>query len=296
MRLYFICFVALSFLFCCSSKKKVNNNEDYFLKGEPLAELKSKKIEEASGLVSSIANPGCLWTHNDSGNGPEVFLIDQKAKVKMVCTLKGIENRDWEDITIGPGPEPGKNYIYVGDIGDNFARHNFKYIYRFEEPKATSDISKIVITKFDTITFRLPDEKKDTEALLLDPKTRDLYVISKREQPVYVYQLQFPYSTHDTITAKKLFPLPLTQIVAADFSFDGEELLMKNYEEIYYWKTPKSKTLQEALQEQPIKVAYTQEPQGEAIAWSLDNSGFYTLTEKLKDEDCILFYHKRSTN
>jgi hypothetical protein len=293
MRLFFFYFLSVFVLISCS-KKKINTNEEYFLKAVPLGELKNKNLEESSGLVASINNPGYLWTHNDSGNKAEVFLIDEHAKVKLTCTLKGIKNRDWEDITIGPGPEPEKNYIYVGDIGDNFARHPFKYIYRFEEPRLEEGVDEIEITAVDKITFRLSDEQKDSEALMLDPKTKDLFVVSKREEPVYLYQLKYPYSTTDTITASRLFSLPLTQIVAGDFSADGEELLLKNYEEIYYWQTPKDKLLEEALKQKATKVAYEQEPQGEAIAWSRDKSGFYTLTEKVKGEKCILFFHKRN--
>jgi hypothetical protein len=293
MRLFFCYLLLLASLISCS-KKKVNTDEEYFRMAEPLAELNSKKLEEASGLVASIKNLGYLWTHNDSGNKAEVFLIDEHAKIKLTCTLKDIDNRDWEDIAIGAGPVAGKNYLYIADIGDNFARHPLKFIYRFEEPQLTKGVSKLEITNFDTITFRLPDAQKDTEALLFDPKTNDLLVISKREEPVYVYQLKYPYDTNDTITAERLFSLPLTQIVAGDFSPDGKELLIKNYEEVYYWKTPNEKTLAEALKEKPIRVAYEQEPQGEAIAWSRDNSGFYTLTEKVKGEKCILFFHRRS--
>src|SRR5258708_16246272 len=92
-----------------------------------------QQLEEASGLVASIANPGLLWSTNDSGNPPEVFLIDQNAKTKLVCTLFRIHNRDWEDIAIGDGPDPKKKYIYVADIGDNWAQYKLKFIYRFEE-------------------------------------------------------------------------------------------------------------------------------------------------------------------
>src|SRR5258708_6460001 len=70
-------------------------------------------LAEASGLAASVANPGMLWTINDSGNPPQVFLIDQFAKTRMVCTLSLARNRDWEDISIGSGPDPAKKYVYV---------------------------------------------------------------------------------------------------------------------------------------------------------------------------------------
>src|SRR4051812_16120960 len=75
-----------------------------FSGGEKLAELKNDTIEEASGLAASIANKGLLWTHNDSGNDSKIFLVDENLNIKLTCTLAGAENRDWEDITIGPGP------------------------------------------------------------------------------------------------------------------------------------------------------------------------------------------------
>jgi hypothetical protein len=296
MRLIALLLLASPFLMATScSKKKVNWNEKDFLIGESHGEVDDKNLEEASGLVASVANPGYLWTHNDSGNKPQVFLLDEHAKIRLTCTLKGINNRDWEDITIGAGPEADKKYIYVGDIGDNFAQHSLKYVYRFKEPVLHDSISKMEITDFDTITVKLEDGKKDTETLMIDPKSNNLYVVSKREEPVYVYEMTYPFNIHDTLTAKKIFSLPLTQITAGDFSADGSELLLKNYEDIYYWKIHKGESLEEAMQVKAEKLAYVQEPQGEAIAWSIDGAGFFTLSEKVEGEKCILYYHKRNT-
>jgi hypothetical protein len=213
----------------CSTKKAPNNSEPDFRRGKRLAELKSKNLKEVSGLAASVRNPGLLWAHNDSGNGPDIYLIDQNLSVKQHYILVGVKNRDWEDIAVGPGPDSTKNYVYLGEIGDNEAKYPLKYIYRFEEPALDSAQSgAISISEFETITFRLSDQQKDTEALLIDPKTKDLLVISKREEPVNVYQLKYPYSTEDTITARQVITLPLTQIVAASCSPGGDEILMKN--------------------------------------------------------------------
>ena len=182
---------ALLILGCTAcSKNPVGAQAELFTFGEPLAEANKKNLDEASGLAASINTPGDLWTLNDSGNGAEIFLIDQKADIKLVCRLKGIKNRDWEDIAVGPGPE-GKSFIYVADIGDNTAQYPLKYIYRFEEPTLTPGIEEIEISAIDQITFKLPERQKDTECLLLDPKTKDLYVVSKREMPVFLYQSGF---------------------------------------------------------------------------------------------------------
>lgn len=276
----------------CSYKPPLENPSDEFLPGKPLAELTNKKLKEVSGIASSIGNPGYLWAHNDSKNKAEIYLIDQKLKIALTCRLRGVENRDWEDITVGPGPKAGKNYVYVGEIGDNDAEHAFKMIYRFEEPVLRSPGESIDITDLDTITFRLP-EKKDTEALMIDPLTRDLYIVSKREEPVHVYVLPYPYSPTDTLTATEIVSLPVTQIVGGDISADGKKVLLKNYKTIYYWSNPSGKPLKELLKERAQDIPYEEEPQGESIAWARDGSGFYTLSEQDARENTYLYFYER---
>jgi hypothetical protein len=288
-KLFFLLMLTASV--ACSQKKGKETDSDIFLTGKKLAEVSDKKLEEASGLAASIANPGLLWTHNDSGNRAEVLLVDDKLNIRLTCVLDKIINRDWEDIAVGPGPEPGKNYIYIGDIGDNMAIFSYKIVYRFEEPKLTEGKSQVTITNFDRIVFQL-DVKKDTESLMIDPKTKNLYVVSKREKPVYVYELKYPYSTVDTLTAQKIGSIPFGQIVAADFSSDGNEVLMKNYNNVFYWNLNKE-NLASALKRNPLIVNYEEEPQGESVTFARDGSGFYTISEKVKGENSYLWFYPR---
>lgn len=288
--------IVLGFVLClsvmsCQQKKSVPSDSDAFLPSRRLAELTDKKLVEISGLAMSVANPGLFWTHNDSGNPAIVYLVDENLKVRLSCRLEGVRNRDWEDIAVGPGPDKTKRYVYVADIGDNDARHEVKRIYRFEEPRLTDQGGEIRITSFDTITFSLEDGMKDTETIMIHPRTHDIYLVSKREKPVYVYQLKYPFGD-DTLTARKVVSLPLTQIVAGNFSPDGREVVMKNYDNIYYWNLA-GKPLEEALKEAPGVLNYTDEPQGEAIAFNLDGSGFYTLSEKIRGEKTYLYYYAR---
>jgi len=274
----------------CFKKKPVPADSDMFFPSRRLAELNEKKLEEVSGLAASKANPGLLWTHNDSGNPAIVFLIDESLRIRLSCKLKGIENRDWEDIAVGPGPDENKTYVYIADIGDNNARYPVKYIYRFEEPLLEHHGDEVMVTSFDTIAFRLEDGRKDTEAILVHPETGNIYLVSKREKPVHVYELVYPFE--DNLVAERIASLPLTQIVAGDFSDNGGEILMKDYDNIYYWDV-KGLSLSEALKEKPAVLNYTVEPQGEAITFSLDGSGFYTLSEKIKGEKTFLYFYER---
>lgn len=289
-----ILFLLLGFLIVSCQK---NNGQDKanspFAAGERLAELTGEQLLEPSGLAASVKNPEMLWTHNDSGNGAEVFLIDRKLNIRMVCVLRGVRNRDWEDIAVGPGPKAGKTYVYVGEIGDNMAQYPFKHIYRFEEPVFKNGETKILIKDVDVLTFSLPDGKKDTESLMVHPVTGALYIVSKREEPVVVYTLKGGFVSGDTLTAEPVARLPHTQIVAADFSPDGKAILMKTYKEVLFWNADENKPVGETLKTAATKVNYTEEPQGESIAFARDGSGFFTISEQVKGAKSYLYFYPR---
>lgn len=248
------------------------------------------RLPEASGLASSIVNPGYLWTHNDGQNPAEVFLIDTTAHVKMVCKLP-VDNRDWEDIAVGAGPEAGKTYVYLGEIGDNAAVFDTKFIYRFEEPAADADTKEIVLT--DTLKIQMSDGKRDTETMMIDPLTNDLYLISKREDSVGVYKVPQPF-TNKIMIAQKVAVIPFFKIVAGSFSSDGLEILLKDYDHVYYWKRSKDEPLEQVLLRKPEELPYEREAQGEAMTWKRDGSGYYTLSETNPNKPAHLrFYNHR---
>jgi hypothetical protein len=276
---------------CTQSNEKKNDN--IFAPGVSFGIIEGKKMQEASGLAASISNPGMLWTHNDSGNDAEIFLIDKTGKLKSTVSLPDLKNRDWEDIVAGPGPEENKSYIYIGEIGDNNAVYAHKFVYRIEEPTLTKD-ADTVLHAADAITFRLPDGARDTEAMMIDPQTKDLYIFSKREANVNLYKLPYPQSTTETITAERIVKnLPFTLIVAADMSKDGSEILIKNYNNVYYWKREKGETIEAVIRRTPAVLPYAAEPQGESITFDREGTGYYTLSEQKKKALQNLYFYKR---
>lgn len=264
-----------------------------FHAGEALIEHRNKTIKEVSGLAASLKNAGLMWAHNDSGNDPEIYLINDRLEIVFTCKLEDVENRDWEDIAVGPGPDPAKTYIYIADIGDNDAVYSDKIIYRFEEPTADLQSPDLTVTRIDKIVFRLEDAVKDTETLLLDHKTKNLYVVSKREDPVYLYELSYPHATNEVMIAKKKFSFPFSYVVGADYCFSTGDVLMKNYDQVFYWRNAENEDIISLMQKSPTNIPYVKEPQGEAITWLIDGSGFYTLSEREKKEKTYLYFYKR---
>lgn len=293
-------------LWSCDSRVPTQVNEKLFDPGISLGQLADRSINEASGIAVSYRNRSMLWTHNDSGDKARIFLIDSLGRTMMRVNLPGIKNRDWEDITTGPGPDSTKSYVYIGEIGDNDARYEFKYIYRIEEPVFKG--ADTVIQAVDSITFVYPDGNRDAETLLVDPLTKDLFIISKREKKVNLYRLPFPQSTTEVITAelavagldfnrlgeeKGYHPRYFNQVVGGDISPDGSEILIKDYSSVYYWKRKPNETISEALKRTPEVLPYAPEARGEGITFSLDGWGYYTLSEEVDGHIPHLVFYRR---
>ena len=260
-------------------------------------------LREASGLVASRSHPGVLWAHNDSGDEPRLYALTTSGRHLGVFTLDGAEARDWEDLAIGPGPDPGVDYLYAGDIGDNESQQDLKYVYRVAEPAVDADQAPVdtILTGLSTITVRYPDGPSDAETLLVDPLTSDLYVITKRSTEVAIYRAAAPQSTSDVIDMERAGTLSLARVPAApaagqgavggDIAPSGLEVLLKTYVEVYYWKRA---SIAEALfARSPETLPYVPEPQGEAIAWAADESGYFTLSEEARSIPATLYFYPR---
>ena len=283
---FFIIFIGVMFFSCSSDHPELvpetpETEKDTVIFSDRIAvaPLDNKTIDEASGMAMSILHENHFWTHNDSGDDPRIFLINNAAQYQVNCTLKGAVNRDWEDIAVAKDQVSGKSRIFIGDIGDNNAVHDFGFIYIMDEPSALSN-ENITVTNYDIITFRYQDGKRDAETLMVDPQTGDIYIVSKRESSVNLYQIKYPFSFKDTITANKLLSIPYTQIVGGDSSADGPGILMKNYSKAWYWPRKKGKSIADAVSLRPYETPYIQEPQGEAICWSRDGKSFFTISEE----------------
>ena len=255
--------------------------------------INNPAIDEASGLAASKLNQGLLWTHNDSGDRNRIFAISSSGEQIATFYLKNAINRDWEDIAIGPGPERGIDYLYVGDIGDNKARYSKKYIYRVKEPRINRRSSPFdsTLNHVERIVFRLPDGERDCEALFVDPETADIYITSKRESQIHLYRLPFPQPVDSTVTAEFIGELPVTQITAGDISRDGLKILLKNYDNVYLWTRLKGQTIADAFKNKPRQLPYHREPQGEAVTWKPDGSGYYTTSEINNDIPAVIYFY-----
>jgi hypothetical protein len=271
-------------------------NPNIFESGKKIAKINTNIFKEASGLVMSRNNPNFFWTHNDSGGKPEIYLFDKKGEHWATYTIP-VKLRDWEEIKITQ--QDGKNYIYVADIGDNFGKYHIKKIYKFLEP-SLKDIQKGYksnVENIETFQFQYPNnEKRDSEAFLIDNLTQDIYIITKREKPkVKVFRWKFPQSKNKVEILDFVTDIPCFKVTSADISTDGKEIIIKDYDNVYYWKRENNENLSEVFKKPPIRLPYISEPQGEGLAIDVNNQGYYTLSEsqKPKNEQYLIFYKRK---
>ncbi len=277
-------------LLSCKKSNTRNIKTSGFSAAPQHIEITGGTIPEASGIADSKKNPGYLWVEEDSGNPADIHLLGHDGKIAKSIPLKGAMNRDWEDMALAPGPDAGINYIYLADIGDNNLEYNEYSFYRFEEPAISVD----TVTDYNKISFNYPDGHHDAEAFVVDPQTKDIYVITKREDSSRVYKILYPQDTENINYAVFVYSLTYNGVVSTALSPDGKDLIVKTYTALFYYPRDASESIEGALKKKPVTLGYELEAQGEAISFAADNSGFYTLSEMRNAIPVTLNFYKRN--
>lgn len=252
-----------------------------FFSGKQVGTVQTTLIAEASGIVASRKYPGVLWVHNDSGGSARVYAINPEGKLLGTYRIKEAHCRDWEDIAIGPGPDPQREYLYVGDIGDNRARRPSITVYRVPEPKIDPNhvLTEMEIGPADSIDLVYPDGSKDAETLMVDPLNGDIYIITKRELFCRVYRAPYPQSTKKRTVMNLVATLPWGFAVGGDISPDGKFVIIRGLFNASMWVRPKGKELWRAFGTKHFRLELMQEPQGEGICFDADGRGYFTIGE-----------------
>lgn len=253
-------------------------------KSAPLVTQIVPIIIEASGIAESRTNSGYLWVEEDSGNPASLTLVSKEnGQTLKKVNIQGAKNYDWEDMCLSGSD------IYIADIGDNKLSYTSHIIYSFPEPAANA--SKV--TAFKTIEFTYSDGKHDSEAFLVDPRTKDILIITKNDPQSSIYKLSYPYSLTNLNTAALVGKLDYSGVVSAALSPDRKEIIVKTYTDLKLYSCTEKQSLEEALSTKSKLLPYVLEPQGEAVTFANDNSGYYTLSEKGLSSIVNLYWYKR---
>lgn len=253
--------------------------------------IASNAINEASGIAASHRNPGVYYLNNDSGDLARIFAIDERGRDLGTFYLKGAQAIDWEDIAVGPAPGLPGTFIYVADIGDNQHRRKSVVVYRVPEPELTVErpVGRVDLSGVVALRLQYPDGvAHNAEALLIDPQTADLIIVTKvRNGPAKIFRYPAPHDPTKIAILEEVGSVKLSRtmlpgsemVTAGDISVLRNQILLRTYSQIFLWQRRPGQSIVQAISMPPCLAPQNPEPQGEAIGWKLDETGYITVSE-----------------
>lgn len=239
------------------------------------------ELAELSGIAASRRHPGVYWAHNDSNNAGALFAIDAGGKVLARFPIRGLRPRDAEDVAVGPCARgEQRSCIYLADTGDNLKRREAVWIARVPEPERLDGRTLVV----EADSFRYPGGARNTESLLVDPKSARLYVITKSVDGLGdVFRLDGLGSAAGG-RAVPIVTLPAPAVLArlttaADAHPGGERVLLRTYTEVWELRRPGARSLEEVLTAKPVVVTGAPQVQPEAVAYARDGASYLLAGE-----------------
>jgi len=254
--------------------------------------LEDRAINESSGIVASRTTPGMYWTHNDSGDGPYLYALDERGHRRGVWRVSGATAFDWEDIAAGPGPVAGTSYLYIGDIGDNGESRSLIIVYRVPEPfitaaeTGTGKSNPQLTEAADVIRLRYPDGAHDAETLMVHPVTGKIYIVTKIEfGNAGVYEADPAQGLDGVIQLARVGELSVPtvfggMVTGGDISPDGQRVALCDYVQGYEMVLPAGSSTFNLVWKEPLRpIALGKRQQGEAIAYRLDGKALLATSE-----------------
>lgn len=257
--------------------------------------IASTALAETSGIAASRRVSGVWWVHNDSGDTARVFAVGTDGRDLGEFGLAGAAAVDWEDIAAGPGPSAGVSYLYLADIGDNAASRASVQVYRVPEPLVDPTVAPGPPQTLDGVAklnLTYPNGPHDAEALIVDPPTGQLFVVSKDlvggVAQVFRAPANLGADTTTMLTQVATVSLGAWQgVTGADVTPAGDVVALRTYLSVFLFPRAAGQSLGQAFTQSSCAGAAppfgsatsASEPQGEAIGFTPDGRGYVTVSE-----------------
>jgi hypothetical protein len=249
-----------------------------------LGSVTAPQVNEASGLVWSREQSGLLWVHNDSGDSPRFFALDDAGALLGIVEVTGANATDWEDMAIGPSNGGDGWDLFLGDIGDNAEARQSIAIYRTPEPQAATLSGTTQAASFERLDAEYPDGPHNAETLLVDPVSGDLYIVTKEGATSGVYRWaapQIPGRSPAVLESVGTVTHAGSTATGGDVSPLGDYVIVRTYDSARLWIREMGSPLHEAFANQPCTVPLQTEIQGETMAINPQGNGYTTLSENV---------------
>ena len=246
-----------------SDPPEPRTNESTYGAPSVVGKIQIDELTELSGLTASIRRPGHLWAHNDSGGEPVLFCMTLRGASCGTTLLVGASALDWEDIASRRVGD--ESLLYVADIGDNERVRDHVTIYRVDEP--ANGTRRVEAEGFD---LRFPRRAFDAEAVIVEPETEDLYIVTKDfAGRADVFVARGPLGSTTTLEPVGSVRLagPLAVVTGASLAPTGDRVVLSTYAAGYELTLPEGEPFDEIWDQRPVRVDLGSHAQGEAVAY-----------------------------
>lgn len=187
------------------------------------------ELTESSGLAFSTRSDDLLYSHNDSGDSSRLFAFDRRGAFEFEFEIEKAKAKDWEDMC--SFEHDGKNWLAVGDIGDNEFKRDTVSIYVVKEPKEKEGDKKRKSEVAYELKVTYPQGPVNSEALAYDPIRHSFLLLTKENLNCTLYEVAIPTDAEDEVRveAKKIGQHLIPLVTGAAISRDGQSLAICTY-------------------------------------------------------------------
>lgn len=238
------------------------------VESEVVCRFSDDRFTEISGMTYSQRHDGVLYLHNDSSGGPSIYAVDGSTCATLATLrIDGIEARDLEAIGSGRDAK-GRPILWLADIGDNRDSWPDVRLHRVREPARLSDAT------LDSVTFRFtyPDRPHNAEALLSDPDSGRVWVVTKQAARGRIYALP-ERPRRDRVNIARPVGRAGAFVTDGSVSPDGSRFVLRDYVDAEIRDgLPPGGT--------PQRVYLPIQFQGEAVTWTPDGRDLLVASER----------------
>ena len=159
-------------------------------------------ITESSGIIQT--DPGFLWTHNDSGDEPQLYKVSLgEVSLEATVQINNASHEDWEAIT------EDANHVYIGDFGNNGGNRTDLVIYKIAktdlQTQNTVDAEAIEFDYADQTNFEVSSKHNyDAEAIISLGDELIIFTKNRGNLQTHLYPLPKVAGTY-TVTQQDAF-------------------------------------------------------------------------------------------
>jgi len=214
-------------------------------------------------------------------------LRSTKGKKKLEVEIKGVKDKDWEDLCCFT--VDGKSHLLIADVGDNQTKRKTVYLHIIREPDPKSISKKRVLQEtVCTIPFTYPDGPRNCESVLVSGN--DILLFSKGAAKKGDRSAKVSTVYHLPLTlkspSKKLTATIIGKVkgmfiaTAADASPSGNSIVVRDYARIFLFRKKPGETWAKRLARKPDTSRFAiQGRQNEAIGFGPDGTTLWTVSE-----------------